>query len=65
MSSFFIYLTGFPILAAGILLGAHYPHVAHRRLSVMGLIIAEFGVPSGAAKIRRRDASAASELRCE
>ena len=65
MSSFVLYLIGFVILAAGVLVGAHYLHVQDRWLWVVGLVMVGFGILTGVAKTRRRDAPAASEPHVE
>lgn len=61
MSSFALYVIGFIILTAGLLVGAHYLGLADRWLWVMGLVLAGFGILTGVAKTRRRDAPASSE----
>jgi hypothetical protein len=61
MSSFGIYLIGFIVLSAGILVGANLLGVGNQWLAVIGLVLLGFGVITGVAKTRRRDAPAASE----
>ena len=55
MSSFALYVTGFIILAAGVLVAAHLLGVATQWLIVMGLVLAGLGVVTGVVSTRRRD----------
>ncbi len=61
MSSFGLYLIGFIVLAAGILVGASMLGVGNQWLLVIGLVLLGLGVITGVAKTRRPDAPAASE----
>ncbi len=61
MPSFVLYLLGFVILSAGILFGASILGVSNQWIAVIGLVLLGFGVITGVAKTRRRDAPAASE----
>lgn len=61
MPSFVLYLLGFVILSLGILFGAYILGVSLQWIGVIGLILLGFGVITGVAKTRRRDAPAASE----
>jgi LPXTG-motif cell wall-anchored protein len=61
MSSFGLYIIGFIVFAAGILVGAHLLGVGNQWLTVIGLVLLGLGVITGVAKTRRRDAPASSE----
>lgn len=61
MPSFVLYLLGFVILSLGILFGAYILGVSMQWIGVIGLILLGFGVITGVAQTRRRDAPAASE----
>ena len=61
MPSFVLYLLGFVILSLGILFGAYILGVSLQWIGVIGLILLGFGVITGVAKTRRRDAPAASD----
>ena len=61
MPSFVLYLLGFVILSLGVLFGAYILGVSLQWIGVIGLILLGFGVITGVAKTRRRDAPAASE----
>jgi hypothetical protein len=61
MSSFGLYLIGFIVLAAGILVGASMLGVGGQWLLVIGLVLLGLGVITGVARTRRPDAPDASE----
>jgi purine-cytosine permease-like protein len=60
MSSFALYLIGYVLLAAGLLVGADLLGLADRWLWVMGLVLLGFGVITAVTKTRRPDAPASS-----
>lgn len=55
MSAFGLYMIGFMVLGAGILIAAHIVGVAPQWLIVIGLVMAGLAVITGVAKTKRRD----------
>lgn len=60
MTSFDIWIIGFILIAAGVLVGANMLGVANEWLWVIGLVMVGLGVITGVTKTRRPDAPAAS-----
>ncbi len=61
MPPFVLYLLGFVILAAGILVDASILGVSSQWIAVIGLVLLGLGVIAGVAKTRRSDAPAARQ----
>jgi len=55
MNAFSLYVIGFIVLAAGVLVGAYLLGLATQWLIVMGLVLAGVAIVSGVATTKRRD----------